>query len=119
MGAAADSAGDGRHRGGLGAIYEIELLEDSAEAFIFGERGRSSPKGVAGGESAASNVFGYQQDGRLAPPMTSKMLGIALKRANACGWKRRAAADRRSARRRDRDMGYVSGADAAQEKGRA
>ena len=76
-----DSAGDGRHRGGLGAIYEIELLEDSAEAFIFGERGRSSPKGVAGGESAASNVFGYQQDGQwLAPPMTSKMLGIALKR---------------------------------------
>ena len=86
-----DSAGDGRHRGGLGAIYEIELLEDSAEAFIF-ERGRSSPKGVAGGESAASNVFGYQQDG-LAPPATSKM-GIAPSAANACGWKRRAAAVR-------------------------
>ena len=44
MGAAADSAGDGRHRGGLGAIYEIELLEDSAEAFIFGERGAAAPR---------------------------------------------------------------------------
>ena len=42
MGAAA-GLGRRRHRGGLGAIYEIELLEDSAEAFIFGERGRSSP----------------------------------------------------------------------------
>ena len=39
-----DSAGDGRHRGGLGAIYEIELLEDSAEAFIFGERAAAAPR---------------------------------------------------------------------------
>src|SRR5690606_17938690 len=27
----ADSAGPGRHRGGVGAVYEIELLEKSAE----------------------------------------------------------------------------------------
>ena len=47
-----DSAGDGRHRGGLGAIYEIELLEDSAEAFVFGERGRSAPQGIAGGAAS-------------------------------------------------------------------
>lgn len=39
-----DSAGDGAHRGGLGAIYEIELLEDGAEAFIFGERGVARPR---------------------------------------------------------------------------
>ena len=115
-----DSAGDGRHRGGLGAIYEIELLEDSAEAFIFGERGRS--RGVAGGEPAASNVFRYQQDGQwLAPPMTSRCWASRSSAANACGWKRRAAAatDRRrsaAARRRDRDMGYVSGADAARKR---
>ena len=76
-----DSAGDGTYRGGLGAVYEIELLEDSAEAFIFGERGRSAPKGIAGGQAAAPNVFRYQQDdGWHAPPMASKMLGIALKR---------------------------------------
>ena len=29
-----DSAGPGRHRGGLGAVYEIELLEQEAEAFV-------------------------------------------------------------------------------------
>ena len=28
------------HRGGLGAVYEIELLEESATAFLFGERGK-------------------------------------------------------------------------------
>ena len=31
-----DSAGAGQHRGGLGAVYEIELLEEKAEAFLFG-----------------------------------------------------------------------------------
>lgn len=78
-----DSAGAGTHRGGLGAIYEIELLEDSAEAFIFGERGRSAPKGIAGGGEAALNVFRYQQDGQWrTPPMSSKMLGIQLQRGD-------------------------------------
>ena len=45
-----DSAGAGTHRGGLGAIYEIEVLEENgAEAFLFGERGRFAPKGIAEG----------------------------------------------------------------------
>src|SRR5690606_21576621 len=35
-----DSGGPGRQRGGLGAVYEIELLEERAEAFLFGERAR-------------------------------------------------------------------------------
>jgi N-methylhydantoinase B len=76
-----DSGGDGEHRGGLGAIYEIELLEEQAEAFIFGERGKASPKGIAGGQEALPNVFEYQQGGQWQrPPMVSKMLGIRLKK---------------------------------------
>jgi N-methylhydantoinase B len=76
-----DSAGAGRHRGGLGAIYEIELLEDRAEAFLFGERGRFAPKGVAGGSEAALNRFYYEQDaGWLVPPLASKIVGIKLSR---------------------------------------
>jgi len=79
-----DSAGAGQNRGGLGAIYEIELLEESAEAFLFGERGRHAPKGVAGGGDAALNVFTYENDGdRLTPPMASKMVGIKLKKGEA------------------------------------
>lgn len=78
------SAGAGRHRGGLGAIYEIELLEESAEAFLFGERGRHAPRGVAGGGDAALNVFSYENDGaRQTPPMVSKMVGIRLRRGEA------------------------------------
>jgi len=76
-----DSAGAGRHRGGLGAIYEIELLEERAEGFLFGERGRFAPKGVAGGGEAALNRFHYEQDsGWLAPPLASKIVGIKLAR---------------------------------------
>ncbi|MDJ1016686.1 MAG: hydantoinase B/oxoprolinase family protein [Paracoccaceae bacterium] len=79
-----DSAGAGRHRGGLGAVYEIEVLEEKAEAFLFGERGRFAPQGVAGGAEAAMNAFHYEQaDGWHAPPLASKMLGIKLRRGQA------------------------------------
>ncbi|MCU0942892.1 MAG: hydantoinase B/oxoprolinase family protein [Hydrogenophaga sp.] len=78
-----DSGGDGQYRGGLGAIYEIELLEQSAQAFIFGERGKASPKGIAGGGEAARNVFRYHTGGAWhTPPMVSKMLGISLQRGD-------------------------------------
>ncbi|MFN3938074.1 MAG: hydantoinase B/oxoprolinase family protein [Gemmobacter sp.] len=78
------SAGPGRHRGGLGAVYEIEVLEEQAEAFLFGERGRHPPRGVAGGGDAALNRFSYESgSGRLTPPMASKMVGIRLRRGEA------------------------------------
>ncbi len=75
-----DSAGAGRHRGGLGAVYEIEVLEENgAEAFLFGERGRFAPKGVAGGAEGTMNVFAFEQeDGWARPPLASKIRGIKL-----------------------------------------
>jgi N-methylhydantoinase B len=80
-----DSAGAGTHRGGMGAVYEIEVLEgNGAKAFLFGERGRYAPTGVVGGGDAAMNVFSYQQDdGWHKPPMASKMVGIALKQGQS------------------------------------
>jgi N-methylhydantoinase B len=80
-----DSAGAGTHRGGVGAIYEIEVLEENgADAFLFGERGRFAPKGIADGDDAAMNVFSYEQDdGWKTPPLASKMLGIKLKQGQA------------------------------------
>ncbi|HTY70339.1 MAG TPA: hydantoinase B/oxoprolinase family protein [Alphaproteobacteria bacterium] len=73
-----DSGGPGRHRGGLGAIYEIELLEEQADVFLFGERGRFSPPGVVGGQPAARTRFTYPDGG--SPPMASKMVGLSIKR---------------------------------------
>jgi N-methylhydantoinase B len=77
-----DSGGPGRHRGGLGAVYEIELLEKEADVFLFGERGRYAPPGVAGGGMGALNRFTYPDaNGEDAtPPMASKMVDIALSR---------------------------------------
>jgi N-methylhydantoinase B len=112
----ADSGGDGTHRGGLGAVYEIELLEESAEAFIFGERGKAPPKGIAGGGNALPNVFSYQHEGQWwHPPMVSKMLGIRLKKGERVrletpgggGWGP-AAKRNPKARQHDVALGYVS-----------
>ena len=76
-----DSGGPGNHRGGLGAVYEIELLEKDADVFLFGERGRFAPPGVVGGKPAALNRFEYDtSEGKKSPPMTSKMVGVKLKR---------------------------------------
>ena len=76
-----DSGGPGRHRGGLGAIYEIELLEEQADVFLFGERGRFAPPGVLGGEAGALNRFTCHPQGWFGgehPPMASKWVGIKL-----------------------------------------
>ena len=77
----ADSGGPGQHRGGLGGIYEIELLERSADVYLFGERGRYPPQGVVGGGSGACNIFEYDSaDGKRTPPLVSKMTGLEITR---------------------------------------
>jgi N-methylhydantoinase B len=74
-----DSGGPGRHRGGLGAIYEIEMLEEETDVFLFGERGRFAPPGVAGGEPGALNRFVYiKGDAEHTAPLASKLVGVAL-----------------------------------------
>jgi len=80
-----DSAGAGKYRGGAGAIYEIEVLEEQgAEAFLFGERGCHKPKGIVGGKDAALNVFEYEQNQTWnTPPLVSKMRGIRLLKGEA------------------------------------
>jgi N-methylhydantoinase B len=77
----ADSGGAGKHRGGLGAIYEIELLEEEADLFLFGERGKYAPAGVLGGQAALRNRFTYPKDGKLTEPaMVSKLHDAKLKK---------------------------------------
>jgi N-methylhydantoinase B len=75
-----DSGGPGRHRGGLGAIYEIEALaEGGAEVFLIGERGKYPPFGVNGGGPAALNRFLYETDtGEKHPPLVSKITDVKI-----------------------------------------
>ena len=108
------SGGPGRNRGGLGAVYEIELLEEEATCFLFGDRGRFAPRGVCGGGDAAMTRFSYPgPDGDEHPPMASKIVGVKLKRGERVtletpgggGYGPPAERDD-AARRRDVDLGY-------------
>jgi N-methylhydantoinase B len=76
-----DSAGPGLHRGGLGAVYEIEALAPGgADAFLLGERGRFAPFGVNGGGPAALNTFTWQTDtGTASPPLASKVTDVHVR----------------------------------------
>jgi N-methylhydantoinase B len=116
-----DSGGAGQHRGGLGAIYEIELLEESASAFLFGERGKFPPPGVAGGGAGAANRFYFDSDGPTAsdgrdtPPLVSKMTGIQLTRGQRVrletpggGGYGDAAQRSKAHHQHDLDQGYVT-----------
>ena len=76
-----DSAGPGLHRGGLGAIYEIEALAPGgADAFLLGERGLFAPFGVNGGGPAALNAFSWQTDtGSASPLLASKVTDVHVR----------------------------------------
>jgi N-methylhydantoinase B len=120
-----DSGGPGRHRGGLGAIYEVELLEEAADVFLFGERGRVPPQGVLGGRPGALNVFRYPADGTTrTPPLASKLVGLKIKRGERLrletpgGGGHGPAGERdRAALVRDVALGYVSVEAAARDYG--
>ncbi|MET3892211.1 N-methylhydantoinase B [Bosea sp. OAE506] len=75
-----DSGGAGRHRGGCGAIYEIEVLaQGGADVFLLGERGKFPPFGVAGGKPAAMNRFVYDtENGPKSPPLVTKIADIHI-----------------------------------------
>jgi len=111
-----DSGGPGAHRGGLGAIYEIELLEENAEAFVFAERARFAPKGVLGGGDGAPNVIAYRQGEEWqTPPLGSKVVGVPLAKGERIrlespgGGGRGDPKDRDAeAAARDARLGYVS-----------
>ncbi|MBX6329940.1 MAG: hydantoinase B/oxoprolinase family protein [Pseudolabrys sp.] len=77
-----DSAGPGRHRGGLGAIYEIEALGDGlTDVYLLGERGKFPPFGVNGGGPAALNRFYFDTDeGERTPQFVSKVTDVRIRR---------------------------------------
>jgi N-methylhydantoinase B len=77
-----DSGGPGKHRGGLGAIYEIEpLLDNDTDVFLLGERGKFPPFGVNGGLPASLNRFIYQDgSGEHTVPLVTKTTEVKVRR---------------------------------------
>lgn len=74
------SGGTGRHRGGLGLDYELELRRGDARASFVMDHGRFGPQGALGGGDGAVNEVEVWRDGvRYIPDHLSKEQDIALK----------------------------------------
>ncbi|WP_270933844.1 hydantoinase B/oxoprolinase family protein [Falsiroseomonas oryzae] len=121
-----DSGGPGLHRGGVGAVYEIEAMSPGVtEVALLGERGRYAPFGVGGGADGALNRFAWQTaTGWEAPPMASKVVGVKIQAGQRVrlespgggGWgdpRQRL----REAVARDIRLGFVSAESAARDYG--
>ena len=74
------SGGAGRHRGGFGLEYEIELLRGEARASFVMDHGRVGPQGALGGSEGAVNSVTVWRDGEAhVPPHLSKEQDIEMK----------------------------------------
>ncbi|OQM73747.1 hydantoinase B/oxoprolinase family protein [Manganibacter manganicus] len=73
------SGGAGKHRGGFGLAYEVELLRGEARASFVMDHGRVGPQGVLGGMDGAVNSVTVIRDGKAhVPQHLSKEQDIAL-----------------------------------------
>jgi N-methylhydantoinase B len=74
------SGGAGRHRGGFGLDYEIEIRRGTALASFVMDHGRFGPQGALGGADGAPNIVEVWRDGvRHVPEHLSKEQDIPLK----------------------------------------
>ena len=74
------SGGAGKHRGGFGVDYEIELLRGQATASFVMDHGRFGPQGALGGKDGKPNSVTVWQNGKaFVPAHLSKAQDIPLK----------------------------------------
>jgi N-methylhydantoinase B len=74
------SGGAGKHRGGFGLDYEIELLRGHATASFVMDHGRFGPQGALGGADGQPNSVRILKDGKtIVPEHLSKAQDIPLK----------------------------------------
>ncbi|OJY31742.1 MAG: methylhydantoinase [Rhodobacterales bacterium 65-51] len=73
------SGGAGRHRGGFGLDYEIELRRGTARASFVMDHGRSGPQGVLGGQDGGVNRVEVIRGTEVwVPPHLSKAQDVPL-----------------------------------------
>jgi len=74
------SGGAGKHRGGFGLEYEIELLRGEARASFVMDHGRFGPQGALGGADGAVNQVTVWRGGEAhVPPHLSKEQDIPMR----------------------------------------
>ena len=62
------SGGAGRHRGGFGLAYEVELLRGEARASFVMDHGRFGPQGALGGDDGVVNSVVVYRNGKAHVP---------------------------------------------------
>lgn len=62
------SGGAGRHRGGFGLDYEVEILRGTARASFVMDHGRFGPQGALGGSDGAVNRVEVSRGGEVVVP---------------------------------------------------
>jgi N-methylhydantoinase B len=73
------SGGAGKHRGGFGLLYDVELLRGEARASFVMDHGRFGPQGVLGGRDGGVNSVTVFRNGEAhVPPHLSKEQDIPL-----------------------------------------
>lgn len=120
------SGGAGKHRGGFGLSYEVELLRGNARASFVMDHGRTGPLGALGGQDGGVNRVKVFRDGvEHVPPHLSKEQDIPLKAGDRVqvntpgGGGYGDPADRDPALvKRDVEMGYYSAEEAKEKFGR-
>ncbi len=74
------SGGAGKHRGGFGLAYEVELLRGEARASFVMDHGRVGPQGALGGADGAVNTVTVYRNGKAhVPKHLSKEQDIPLR----------------------------------------
>jgi N-methylhydantoinase B len=63
------SGGAGKHRGGFGLDYEVELRRGEARASFVMDHGRFGPQGALGGEDGAKNEVTVRRGGEIYTPL--------------------------------------------------
>ncbi|MGB3502759.1 MAG: hydantoinase B/oxoprolinase family protein [Mesorhizobium sp.] len=110
------SGGAGRHRGGMGLAYEIELLRGDARASFVMDHGRTGPLGALGGADGGVNRVKVTRGGKdHVPPHLSKEQDIPLAAGDRVQVKTPGGGGYGDPRQRDRvlvrrdvDMGYYT-----------
>ncbi len=120
------SGGAGKHRGGFGLAYEIELLRGEARASFVMDHGRTGPLGALGGEDGGVNRVKVIRNGaEHVPPHLSKEQDIKLQAGDRVQVRTPGGGGYGDPRQRDRAqvkrdiaMGYYSAAEAEARFGR-
>jgi N-methylhydantoinase B len=74
------SGGAGRHRGGFGVHYDVELRRGEARASFVMDHGRFGPPGARGGMDGAPNIVRVHRNGSVTvPEHLSKDQDIAMR----------------------------------------